>query len=326
MTVTDPQGEGDVHAQAAMWFAKLRTLPVSRTTLEAFFAWKREPAHADAFDAVHRFWDKAGVVADEPAILAATQEAIHRRRQGRAGWRKVSALPAALAVLLAAGGVGYLALGRGGNTYVTSVGEQSAVRLEDGSQVRLDTDTRLRVAFADGERRVTLDHGQASFAVAHDPAHPFTVDAGGVRVTAIGTRFDVRRDGGTTSVTLVEGRIRIDPVAGNPRFLVAGEQWSDSGDAAASVRPANVADATAWESGRIILDGRSLAAAIAEVNRYAAHPVHLDAPRYAQARLSGSVMTGDTTSFVAATTAMLPLRATTDANGSVTLSERRDRL
>lgn len=324
MTVTRPQGEGDAHSQAAMWYAKLKTLPVSRATLEDFFAWKRAPAHAAAFDAVHQFWEKAGTVASEPDIIAATQEAFNRKARRRTGWRPSVALPAAFALMLAAGGIGYFALGRNGDIYATRVGEQSAVRLEDGSQVRLDTDTRLRVAFADGARRVKLEQGQAAFAVAHDAAHPFTVDAGGTRVTAIGTRFDVRRDAGRTSVTLVEGRIRIDPPRGNPQYLVAGQQWSDG--APTSVQAANVTSATAWESGRIVLDGRSLADAIAEVNRYAAHPVRLDAPDYARARLSGSVVTGDTASFVAATTAMLPLGATTGADGSVTLSERRDRM
>jgi transmembrane sensor len=325
MTEMDPQGEGDVHWQAAMWFAKLKTLPVSRATLEDFFAWKRAPAHAAAFESVERLWDKAGTIADDPAIIAATAAAYHRAPERRVGWRPRVAVPAAFALLLAAGGVGYVSLGQGGETYATTIGEQSDVRLADGSQVRLDTDTKLTVAFSDKARRVTLEQGQASFAVTHDPAHPFTVDAGGTRVTAIGTRFDVRRDGSATSVTLVEGRIRIDPAHGAPNYLVAGQQWSDAKGLRVPA-PADVASATAWETGRIILDGRSLADAIAEVNRYAAHPVRLDAPRYAQARLSGSVVTGDTASFVAATTAMLPLAATTHDDGSVTLAERKDRM
>lgn len=319
MTEPHPQGEGDVHAQAATWFARLRTLPVSRETLDAFFLWKKEPDHAAAFDAVQSFWSKAGLVADDPAIAALTIEAFHRNlRFASTGWAKV-ALPAACAVLLAAGWIAYSGYGRTGDRYSTRVGEQRAVRLADGSELKLDTNTKLSVKFGGGARRVALEQGQASFTVVHDPSHPFIVDVGGARVTAIGTRFDVRRDGVATSVTLVEGRIRIDPAAGTSQFLVAGQQWSSAPGGTALKVAADVASATAWEKGRIVLDGRSLADAIAEVNRYSVHSVRLDAPHLEQARLSGSVTAGDTASFIAAATALLPLHAAMGADGSVTL-------
>ena len=62
------------------------------------------------------------------------------------------------------------------------------------------------------------------------------------------------------------------------------------------------------------------------MDRYTAHRIIVDAPRYAQAQLSGSVVVGDTASFVAAATAMLPLRAVVGADKSITLVERADNL
>jgi transmembrane sensor len=102
-----------VHSQATMWFAKLRTRPVSPATVESFQKWQREPAHAVAYEAVERFWSKAGTVADSPVIIAATEAAFQRRSSRIPAWRPTFAVPAALALMLAVGGIGYLALERG---------------------------------------------------------------------------------------------------------------------------------------------------------------------------------------------------------------------
>src|SRR5690606_5015875 len=80
--------------------------------------------------------------------------------------------------------------------YATKVGERLNVRLEDGSIVALNTATVLEVAYSPGRRDVRLVRGQALFEVARNHDRPFIVTAGDRRVTALGTAFDVRVDGG----------------------------------------------------------------------------------------------------------------------------------
>ena len=98
---------------------------------------------------------------------------------------------------------------QGRSTFTTGVGEQWVVQLADGSSVRLDTDSRVRVRFSDGQRLVDLERGQAMFSVAHDAQRPFVVAAGDARVTAIGTVFDVQRQSAGVSVTLVSGAVDV---------------------------------------------------------------------------------------------------------------------
>lgn len=71
-----------------------------------------------------------------------------------------------------------------------------------------------------------------------------------------------------------------------------------------------------------MLEGRTLADAIAEVNRYTAYPVRLEAARYAGRKVGGSFDVGDVKGFVAATTALLPLQAVTGTDGTTRLIDR----
>ncbi|MGJ3648204.1 FecR family protein [Sphingomonas sp. GlSt437] len=325
MTGTQQHGEDTAEAEAAEWFARLKSLPVSRTTLQQFFDWRREDRHAEAFAAVERVWEQAGDLADRPAIRAATEAAVDRAPRQR--WfaspfkPAVAALAAVLLVLLGSG-ITYWLVQPASNAYATRVGEQSMIALEDGSKMTLDTDTRVVVSFDRDQRRVVLTRGQAFFTVAHDSVRPFRVTAGDAQVQATGTQFGVRRDGGAVDVTLVEGSVRVATPTAQPTILAAGQQLALGADKTLVVHKIDTAAATAWKSGRIVLDRWTLGRALGEVNRYTTHPVELDAPQFADARLSGTFDVGDIDSFVAATTAVLPLDAVRDPDGAVRLVDR----
>jgi transmembrane sensor len=325
MTGTDQHGEDAVEAQAAQWFARLKSLPVSHETLQQFFAWQRDETHAAAFDAIERLWSRAGDLGDRPAIMAATQDALSRTAKRRSPlWslRPALAALAAIVLILLGSGATYWALRPGANAYATGVGQQSVVALEDGSKVTLDTDTHIVVRFDANGRSVTLKQGQAYFMVAHDTARPFRVEAGGTGILATGTRFNVRRDGRAVDVTLVEGSVQVAARGAAPSTLRSGQQLVLRPDHAAVMRAVDADTATAWTQGRIVLDGWTMARALVEVNRYTPRPVRLEAARYADARLSGTFDVGDIDSFVAAATALLPLTAQRDTDGAIRLIER----
>ena len=312
--------QSDVRAQAADWFARLKTVPVSRDTLEQFFEWRRVEAHETAFEEVERLWGKAGEVADHPDIRSATQAA-YDRPKGRISRGGLAAIAVPALALLVAGSA-YVGLHRDGDRYMTGIGQQSVVALADGTKVTLDTDTRLVVRLEKDARHVELDHGQAYFTVAHDASRPFTVEAGGVQVVATGTQFDVRHTSGATDVTLVEGSVDVRPPGSDdPTRMIAGQTMMLASGQAPVVHTVDTGVATSWKRGHIVLDGMTLGDASAEVNRYTSQPVELDATRYAGNKVGGSFDTGDVESFVKATTALLPLRAVRDADGSIHLTD-----
>lgn len=85
--------------------------------------------------------------------------------------------------------------------------------LPDGSIIELNRDAIVAVDFSAGERRVTLERGEAHFAVARDPARPFVVRASGVDVRAVGTVFNVRVDATAVEVLVTEGSVQVNAPA-----------------------------------------------------------------------------------------------------------------
>lgn len=303
-------------AEAAQWFARLKTLPVSQGTLRDFFAWKRLKENAEAFQEAERFWTQAGKLGESPSILRAVAAADGRRVVPRS-FRHWTMLPG-LAILLVAITAGFSYLTWQRTIFQTVPGEMRALTLEDGSRVQLGTATKIRVRYGPNGRQLTLQKGEALFNVAHDVLRPFTVAAGDVTVTATGTKFDVSRIDDRVSVTLLQGRVIVHASGGTALALRPGQQWRwpDGGAEARSVDAANV---VAWTQGRIVFDDTALADAIATVNRYGGKPVSLDAQDMASERISGTFEAGDSQSFVTAVTAFLPLRQRIDERGNIHL-------
>ena len=89
--------------------------------------------------------------------------------------------------------------------YETAAHERRTVALDDGSKVELDVDTQIAVRLGTERRQIELLSGRALFEVAHDASRPFSVTAAGSRTTALGTKFQVQRDGAWVVVTLTRG-------------------------------------------------------------------------------------------------------------------------
>jgi transmembrane sensor len=139
--------------------------------------------------------------------------------------------------------------------YETGRGQRLNVELADGSRLQLDGATSVDVTLGKDQRRAALRHGEAYFDIAHEPARPFTVDAGGAITRVLGTAFDIDlshrdvrlavyrgavrfgRDGGAQGVTVPAGwRSRFsDGLPGAPTRFDAGQQdwrqdWLDTDD------------------------------------------------------------------------------------------------
>ena len=167
--------------------------------------------------------------------------------------------------------------------YATTAGERRLLRLEDGSNVELNSRSRIQIRFSPQQREVELLEGQALFQVAKDSHRPFVVRSDELRVRAVGTQFDVNRKATGTTITVVEGRVAV-----RTQLLSAGEQLTVS-DQTPHSEPQHTspAAATAWTQGQLVLDSETLAEVVEEFNRYS--PRHLTVEDHANPplRLSG---------------------------------------
>lgn len=122
-----------------------------------------------------------------------------------------------------------------------TVGKIAAYKLLDGTLVRLNSNSKIRLSedFNIRNRDVFLE-GEAYFEVAKNPSKPFRVHAGKSVTTALGTAFAVRAVKNETSVKiiLVEGKVRVENSAATEKQikeLIAGQQIEIQKDTIANI-------------------------------------------------------------------------------------------
>jgi transmembrane sensor len=169
----------------------------------------------------------------------------------------------------------------------TGRGETRAVRLADGTMLRLDGATRLVVRFGETARHVTLSGGAAFFDVAHDPARPFTVHAGDGMVRVLGTAFNVDRTVGRMDVAVYRGAVRLAG-RGDARGRWVSAGWRGHvvrGHASPAVRfDARVDDA---RQGWLDVDALRLGDLVAILNRRSGPIIQSPPARLANLPISG---------------------------------------
>lgn len=317
---------GRARQEAAEWFTRLNRLDVPEADLRAFGRWRRGPGHKEAYDEVDALWRSSGRLTTDTDIQNLMGGALRRLKSqptpGRTRpWRPIAGAAFSAALVIALGVGGYLVLRP--EAYSTSIGEQRLVRLRDGSTIKLDTQTKIVVHYSKGRRDLNLEHGQALFEVAHDATRPFVVHAGVTTVTALGTKFDVRRDADGAKVTLVQGSVEVrrsTPTASQSWRLKPGQALATQ-KAGAAPRAVDVSVATSWSTGRLVFQAVPLGDAIAEVNRYSRDKVVLDVPELASEPISGVFDTGDTETFVGSVADFHDLVADRSKAGEVRLAQ-----
>ena len=318
--------------RAIEWHTRLQSPELTDECVVEFEAWLRaDPAHLAEFRRIDDLWhDLEGIdkYIDRGAVEAMvdglrTDARRERRARGAslgggfwATRRGALAASGAVAVLLAVLGIGVFPLAQKDGRYETALGERRSVELADGSIVLLNTRTTIDVAYSDEERRIVLETGQATFDVRSDQSRPFFVVAGNGIVQALGTEFDVYKSNGTTTVTLLEGRVAVHQLASIPDQverppptsvpmarpsveLRPGEQVSlVEGENPVKVANVDVDVATAWQDGKIILQDARLDAAIADVNRYSRTKISLaEGDGLEELQVSGIFFAGKSESF-----------------------------
>ena len=323
-------------AEAAAWRSSLTE--TGSESSEAFEAWVADPHNEAAWREVQGPWELFGDRAASPELLAARRAALGRAREaGRSRYRSnglIRRVAGAIAVVAVGSGLVMWNLAQP-DVYQTKQGERRVVTLADGSTLSLDSQTDVRVKLNRHARELSLLSGQARFDVAHDVTRPFSVIAGGEKVIATGTAFNIDLAGQTVRVTLIEGRVTvIDQRPEQQQFEAADDQPSPrirsvdlhAGDQLVAgatdppdVKPASIERTTAWQSGQLSFEDEPLSSVVARISRYTSQPLTVSDQRAADLRISGVFNTGDLNGFVETITHYLPVKVEAGDNGGLVL-------
>lgn len=325
-----PSEIGDDRLQeAAAW--RVRLSEDGLVNPEAFEAWLSDPENANAWAQVQESWDFIGAIAGEPEVLAARHAALGDANRARVRtsqnhiWLMAARL-AAVFLLVALGSWGALTWMQAPSRYVADIGERRVITLNDGSRLSLDSSSEVTVKFSRTARELRLVRGQARFDVAHDVERPFSVVAGGRKIIATGTAFNIDLAGGKVIVTLIQGHVVVvraqefpHPAQKRPIELEAGQQFVEGPGADGKVSRADLQRASAWTNGQLMVDNEPLTDVVEHMNRYTATPIVLADTRTGALRISGVFNATDTTGFIDTVTNYLPVQTETDAAGRIVL-------
>ena len=170
--------------------------------------------------------------------------------------------------------------------YETAIGEQSTVRLAEGSEITLNTNSQVQVRLTQHHRLLTLIRGEAHVTVARDPNRPLSLAVKDRIFQALGTAFSVELHANNDiELVVTEGTVLVGsrPRAESTRVpvitptlpksstsVVAGQELriTPRGSTRSAVAPDEIAARLSWREGNLIFRDESLEDALREVSKY----------------------------------------------------------
>jgi ferric-dicitrate binding protein FerR (iron transport regulator) len=146
--------------------------------------------------------------------------------------RFVMRIAAAIALLLAISISGYLLLPLKNETKINfesikaDKGQKKEMQLVDGSAIHLNSESSITYPdhFYGNTREVTLS-GEGFFEIAHDSLHAFVVNTSGIKVTVLGTTFNIKNyeTDAELTITVATGKVKVMS-ADSMIYLLSNEQ------------------------------------------------------------------------------------------------------
>lgn len=329
-------------AIAGKWLLRLQADDVEADEFSAWLAWyEADPQNRAAFEEAQAALEAARALSGEERVRWA-RELLEPRRPSNwarpirfAWWRSLVAAPryavfATVALIgLAIGSVAWLEEPQPQSTAPTAtvtihtpIATHRTEALPDGSVVHLGARSSISLNFSNQTRFLVLESGEAFFTVAKDAARPFVVQAGQVRVRAIGTEFNVRRAAESTTVAVSEGVVEVAQTKSRARGAAAtgyengirvsaGEQVVIRGAGTSEppvMKPIQVAAVLAWQSGRIEFENEPLRFVVATVNRYSPREIVITDRSLHDLRVTGTVSGQHTEEWLRALPEIIPVK------------------
>lgn len=262
--------------------------------------------YRDEFLQLSKLCSDIDLLADSPGILREMESISERSHFRPVGWKK---LAIAAMLLLSVALIPFIQsdfMSKGSDAlkidrYLTTVGEQKVINLDDGSVINLNTASEVLVSFQEESRLVTLVRGEAYFSVNKSAIRPFSVHVGQQSITVLGTTFNIRKDPGNIVVAVESGHVvvhgqeeKIDSrmavsnasIDSGPRKLPAFQQYHlRTGEVSrfdvdtSSIEISSIPEGgrlSEWRSGMLTFDKVPLIDVVKELNRYSAKKILIE--------------------------------------------------
>ncbi|SFD18982.1 FecR family protein [Pseudoalteromonas denitrificans] len=203
--------------------------------------------------------------------------------------------------------------------YQTKIGEQISFSMPDGTNVRLNTNSTIKVAYTAKHRQISLLKGEARFDVAKDKTRPFTVSTDKKSFTALGTIFNVQNTKNNELELLVtEGKVLISDTDSILKTTTLNDIVASFTNLSHDNLPGTVVNSgeksvvknnmqlitdkisldqiqreLAWQQGMLIFDGEPLNKALLEVARYSNTQFEINDTNLSHLKISGYFKAGD---------------------------------
>ena len=214
-------------------------------------------------------------------------------------WMKIAA---SIILILGLVSVVYFYQNQEQNVYQSAYGESKEVKLPDGSLVKLNANSTLKISddWSDAHTREVWLKGEAFFTVTkknNQGNAKFIVHTNHIDVEVIGTEFNVSDRDTSTNVTLNSGKIKLDIFTnGNTQTILMkpGEQVNYSSKSLKlnkkTVRPESV---SAWTSNSWVLESTSLGEIATKIENNFGVTVIIKDPNVVSERMTGVIVTNN---------------------------------
>ena len=308
--------------EASLWITRLDR-GLSNQELSELKSWLQlSPAHVETFMQLVELWDKMESLSQLSELFPHKPQRISSKKMPVLAW----AASVIFVSLISLGlwlntdvffGQGAMQIVQFNSEYETKVGEQSTFFLQDKTQVRLNTNSLVKVTYTDKQRVFELLRGEIHVVVAHNKQKPLSVYAGSNIIQAVGTAFNVELGINDVELIVTDGKVLVTDINSqtlaplkltdvhlSPKsFAVSKGQKAQLKASHARIignNESKLAADLAWQQGNLIFRGESLFDAMQEVARYTNYQFDFDDEETKSIQIAGLFKTSDISGLLAA--------------------------
>lgn len=319
-------------SEACAWIARLETGDLSKQDRLVFSEWMdRSPAHVEAITKMAQLSSDINIIAGMDVSLekATKSTAPFAKQNHRKSIFNIPNLALASFVILISFTIVFDMNTMPDHSKLimtTSVGEYKENLLSDGSLIKLNTNSQIKVDYTDQQRNIYLLKGEAFFDVSHDVKRPFIVYAQNKIVRAVGTAFGVRVKDTELEVVVSEGRVELKDFIDlakvksvplslandnvnkasintmpakkvSPVYLDAGQRTIVSPERKKininMVSKREIVRELSWQEGLLDFSSTPLPEVVSEVSRYTSLKIEIADPELHELTFGGIIRTGE---------------------------------